>query len=88
MSNFIPNLRGVCGYKLVHYFGTGLNIPDNIDFLAVDESGDLFGFVTAPEFVCDAPEIYGCVWSNQSGLANYLGNIKYAGDWKQSLRRV
>ena len=78
VSNFKPSFILKRYTKLFDYFGLPLSIPDEIQWLATDEDGTLYGYFNEP-YCTDQG-----FWDNYDDEKVKIAKIQIIGDWKQS----
>lgn len=69
-------------YKTVNYFGLSLTVPEDIDYIATNSYGGVYGYFSEPE-LCDE------FWDNRRyGIPKVrLATVNLHGlDWKETLR--
>ena len=90
--NFKPSFILERYTKLFEYFGLPLSIPNEIQWLATDEDGTLYGYFTEPYCVnLDSLPDQGywdqAYWDDDKEGVK-IAKIQIIGDWKQSLMNV
>ena len=72
--------------KNVTVMGTDYHVPDNINFVTVDEDGAISGFTSKPE-VQDFEEDN--IWCDGNTTYTVVGDVDVMiGDWKDSLQDI
>lgn len=93
-SNSNLNLVEVPEFKIVHlkqsftkpvlYYGTLFTVPKNINYMATDKDGTVFGYSTKPIL-----EAGGNMWVNTDYFDGVeIGVVEFEGDWRQSLQQI
>jgi hypothetical protein len=88
------NLREVPEFKIVTlkqnftkpvlYYGILFTVPKNINYMATDKDGTVFGYSTKPIL-----EGGGNMWVNTDFIDGVeIGVVEFEGDWRQSLQQV
>lgn len=68
-------------YKKVNYFGIDFYVDEEIEYIAADKDGSIYGYIELPvERVNE--------WWTPLVSAQYLGNCSYTGHWQCSLMAV
>lgn len=87
VPNFKPSFILERYTKLFDYFGLPLSIPDEIQWLATDEDGTLYGYFTEPYCVNLGSLPDQGYWDDdEEGVK--IAKIQIIGDWKQSKMKV
>ena len=76
--NFKPSFILERYTKLFDYFGLPLSVPDEIQWLATDGDGTLYGYFNEP-YCADQG-----FWDNYDDEKVKIAKIQIIGDWKQS----
>jgi hypothetical protein len=94
-SNSNLNLVEVPEFKIVNvkqnfikpvlYYGTLFTVPKNINYMATDKDGNVFGYYSKPtKLGADVN-----MWINNDYCdAVKIGVVEFEGDWRQSLQQV
>jgi hypothetical protein len=70
--------------KPVLYYGTLFTVPKNINYMATDKDGTVFGYSTKPILEAD-----GNIWVNTDYTDGVeISVVEFEGDWCQSLQQV
>ncbi len=70
--------------KPVLYYGTLFTVPKNINYMATDKDGTVFGYSTKPIL-----EGGGNMWVNTDFIDGVkIGVVEFEGDWRQSLQQI
>lgn len=68
-------------YKKVNYFGIDFYVHEEVEYIATDKDGSIYGYIELPiERVNE--------WETPDVIAHYLGNCSYTGHWQWSLMIV
>ena len=67
-------------YKKVNYFGIDFYVPEEVEYIATDKDGNIYGYVDI-----DLPIERIDDWCAPEVSPYYLGNCSYTGHWQCSL---
>ena len=68
-------------FKKVNYFGIDFYVPEEIEYIATDKDGYIYGYIDLPiERINE--------WWTPEVTVHYLGNCSYTGHWQCSLMAV
>lgn len=75
-------------HKIVKYFTCQLTVPFWVTHIATDSTGKVFGYRDKPVVSSLGPIWAYGIQEPTETMSIFIGNVKFRGDWKNSLKKV